>query len=292
MSEAYPNRTVYIADKFYLKDGVSVKKDDVLAKTGSTVNGRIEVDKMSASYKQDDVIGVTPNKMDADYPDRAITVAVKGPIYVKLAKAVTINQSLQGSTGVITEYFSGDGTAQQTVYLGAVPISTVTSVIEDPTGTPTVLTRVTTTPSTDEYYLNDETGELIIGGTSVSGTDNYQVIYSIDSGRLEPSTEWQEETITVTTNVGTLSYEPEFIEYVEGTGTSGGNKGIITSGTVAAGEVKLDRSAKTLTFFATDAITSAIVRYKAKHIKPCARALESKNAGEICKVYFEGVEAL
>lgn len=80
-----------------------------------------------------------------------------------------------------TQLFSGDGTVQQTV---TVPtrrtIQTVTSFTEDPGGTPTVLTRVAlgVTPTADQYSLNDRTGTLIIGGTSVSGTDNYELIYT------------------------------------------------------------------------------------------------------------------
>jgi len=289
--EAYPNRTTFIADKYYLKNGVAVKTMDVMALTGNTVNGRLEVDKMSGSYTKDKVVGVTPNSLDAAYIDRAITIGVKGPMVVKLAKAVVANQALQGSSGTITETFSGDNTAQQAVVVEAVPIATVTSFKED---NPTTLTRITdgTAPSTNEYSLDDTTGALIIGGTSVSGTDNYTLIFTIDSGRLEPFEEFVEEVLTAAANVITLSHEPDFIEFVDRTtGTATGGTTLIIGGTVATGEGLLDRTAKTITFYATDAVLTATIRYKPKNYRHCARALESKAAGEQCNVYFEGVEA-
>lgn len=77
------------------------------------------------------------------------------------------------------------------------------------------------------------------------------------------SQRWIEETLTVTTNVATLTYVPVQIEYVEAKTASSVTGGInlITSGTVATKEAKLARSAKTLTFYATDAVTVCIVRY-------------------------------
>ena len=290
MSDAYPNQSLKPADLYYLKDNVAVEADDLLVLTGSLVNGLLEVDKMSATYTNDKVVGATPLAMAADYPDRHITITVKGPVTIKAAKAITGGQNIMGFTGAaITELFDGDATALQTLYVGNVPIGTVTSFTEDPSGTPTVLTRVTTkTPSADQYYLDDDTGELIIGGTSVSGTDNYELIYTINGGRIEPHIEWVEETLTVSTNVGTLTHIPEEIEYVEATaGSVTGNCGIITAGTVATKEVKVDRAAKTLTFFATDAVTECKVRYKTAY-KKCGFALGSAAIGELCKVYLHG----
>lgn len=288
--EAYPNNSTLPADLYILKAGVAITARDVLVKTGNIVNDRIEIDKMGASYKPEDVIGISAVEIAADYPYRTeLTILVKGPAIAKVAKDVEPNEALMGAASPIVEYFSGDGTAQQIVYVGNVPVDSVTSLVE--TGGPTTLTRVTGTPTTDEYYLDDETGKLIIGGTSVSGTDNYVLTYSVDEGRLEPLIDWVEETLTVTTNVATMSYEPEVIEYVERTaGTATGATGIITAGTVAAGEVKLDRSAKTLTFAAADAVTETKVRYKTTN-RSCARALEAKTAGELTKVFYEGVKA-
>ena len=80
-----------------------------------------------------------------------------------------------------TELFDGDGSAQQVVNLThRLPVISVASFTEDPGGTPTILTRVATTetPVQDEYSLDDMTGEIIIGGTSVSGTDNYELIFT------------------------------------------------------------------------------------------------------------------
>lgn len=72
-----------------------------------------------------------------------------------------------------------------------------------------------------------------------------------------------EETVTVTANVGVLAIEALAILAI--TATAGGTTGAITpySATVAAitktCQIGLDR--KTLTFFATDAVTTAKVTY-------------------------------
>lgn len=72
-----------------------------------------------------------------------------------------------------------------------------------------------------------------------------------------------EETVTVTTNVGTLASRALAILAISA--TAGGTTGLITpqSATVAAVtkgcQVGVDR--KTLTFFATDAVTTAKVTY-------------------------------
>jgi len=80
-----------------------------------------------------------------------------------------------------TEDLDGDGSAQQVVNVThRLPVTSVTSFTEDPLGAPTVLTRVALgiVPIQDEYSLNDRTGALIIGGTSVSGTGNYELIFT------------------------------------------------------------------------------------------------------------------
>jgi len=290
MSEAYSNMTLKIADLYYLKDGVSVKADDLMVLTGNTVNGRLEVDKMGASYTTDKVVGPTLNALDSTYTDRAITIAVKGPVTIKAAKAVVGNQQVMGSAGTYTETFVGDETAQQEVYVGNVPISTVTSFTEDPTGTPQVFTRVATTatPIDNQYSLDDDTGKLIIGGTSLA--KDYVLIYSIVDGRIEPHIDMVEETLAVTTNVATLTHLPKFIEYVESlVGATLGHT-IVTDKTPATGEVAVDIAAGTLTFAAGDSVSSCIVRYKTAY-KSCGIALQTKAAGEMCKIYFEGVRA-
>ncbi len=72
-----------------------------------------------------------------------------------------------------------------------------------------------------------------------------------------------EETITVTTHIGTLTNLPKEIDVVEATaGTATGGKTKVLTGPAAEGEVTVSYSAKTLTFSTTDAVTQAIVRYK------------------------------
>lgn len=286
--DAYPNGSLKIADLFILKAGVAVKEQDVLVKTGNIVQGRMEVDVMSGSYSNVNVVGLSCNELSAEYPYREITIAVKGAVIAKGAKAITGNQEVQGASNVLTETFSGDGTAQQQINLGNVPVGAMVSVIE---ATPTTLTRVYTTPTTGQYYVDLTTGVITIGGTSVSGTGNYTVIYSINSGRLEPFVPYVEETLTAASHVITLSVEPELIEYVEAvTGTVTGAMKIITQGTVATGEAKLNRTAKTITFFATDAVLTAKVRYRTIN-KACGRAYESKAVGEQFRLDFYGVRS-
>jgi len=74
----------------------------------------------------------------------------------------------------------------------------------------------------------------------------------------------QSETLTASSDVITLTHYPTFIEHVEAvTGTTTG--AITISETVtspAAGQCYLNRSAKTITFNATDAVATALVRYK------------------------------
>lgn len=287
--EAYPNSSLMIADLFILKAGVAVKEQDIMVKTGNIVNGRMEVDVMSGSYHNSNVVGESFNEISAEYPYREITIAVKGALIGKCAKAITGNQEVQGASNVLTEQFSGDGTAQQQISLGNVPVASITSVIE---ATPTTLTRVyVTNPTTGQYYINLATGVITIGGTSVSGTLNYTVIYSINSGRIEPFVQYVDEVLTASSHVITLSQEPELIEYVEAvTGTVTGRINIITNGTVATKEGKLNRTAKTITFFATDAVLTARIRFKTTN-RACGRAYESKSAGEIVRYDFSGIKS-
>lgn len=72
----------------------------------------------------------------------------------------------------------------------------------------------------------------------------------------------QKETLTVTANVATLTKAVDGVALVEATaGSVTGSCGVILNGTVATKEVKLDRTAKTLTFYATDAVTQCYVEY-------------------------------
>lgn len=72
----------------------------------------------------------------------------------------------------------------------------------------------------------------------------------------------KKETLTVTSHVATLTYTPDAVVLVEAvTGSTTGGCNVILSGTVATGEAKLDRTAGTLTFFASDAVTSCYVEY-------------------------------
>lgn len=286
--EAYANRSLIIGDKFVLKTGIAVAVGDTLVITGSVISNKAEVDKMGSTYTNDKVIGLSHNELAADYPHREIAVLVEGPAYAPVSKDVSANQWLQGASNEITELYSGDNTAQQQITLGNVPIDAMVSVIE---ATPTTLTRVYTTPTTDEYYVDLETGVITIGGTSVSGSNNYEVIYQIDCGRLEPYVGIKTETLTVTTHVATLTEGIEYpiaIEALAG-GTTGGVN-VIYDGTVATKEVKVDLTAGTLTFYATDAVTSCKAVYRTTN-KACARALEPQTAGEKPAVLFKGVEA-
>lgn len=70
------------------------------------------------------------------------------------------------------------------------------------------------------------------------------------------------ETLTVESNVATLTYPIGNLRLVEATaGNVTGGCNVILNGTVATKEVKLDRTAKTLTFFGTDAVTECYVEY-------------------------------
>jgi len=382
MTEVYPNRSTFVGDLYYLKAGVAVKVNDALVKTGVTVSGKDEVTVMTSSYATKDVIGLSANELAADYPYREITVLVKGSSIVKVAKAVVVNDKLQAASNSFTETFSGDATAQQEILLANVPVGAMVSLIES---TPTTLTKVTTTPTTNEYSIDLTTGKIIIGGTSVSGTNNYTAIYTIVSARLEPLVDIKTESLVVTSNVATLTESVEEIEYIEATTADGpllfqdlevipdvdlavtshvatlsripvaflliegkykntavhgfkpiksvvpatdldavqvdaANRtltfhatdavqtgtvsatylsrsvtkrtsfNIIKTGTVRSGEAKVSYTAKTITFAAGDNVTAINVRYKTAN-KACARALETKSAGELCRVMYEGVNA-
>jgi len=97
------------------------------------------------------------------------------------------------------------------------------------------------------------------GSPSGADDDNFPAWYVGDSSPRVIT-----ETITVTTNVGTMTHVPAFIEYVEATaGTAPGGKNITeTTATPLEGDVYLVRASKTLTFNTTDAITQAKVRYQ------------------------------
>lgn len=289
--EPYPNQSTIVGDLYTAKADELFEVRQLLIKTGSTIYGKIEVTKFTTGSNDEDVIGICTNRIPAASANREISILVHGPANVIVAKNVTAGQLLKGSLPTLTETFSGDNTAQQTVNVGNVPIGVVTSFKED---NPTTLTRVIlpAVPTTDEYSLDDVTGELIIGGTSVSGTDNYALIYAFDEARLTPLIGYtDDEVVTVDTHVGTLANLAKFIEYVEAsTGTETGACKIITQGTVATKEVKYDKAAGTLTFYATDAVTEAHVSYQPDE-KACCRALESQTAGEMTRTFFNGVSA-
>jgi len=70
------------------------------------------------------------------------------------------------------------------------------------------------------------------------------------------------ETLTVTSHVATMTNPIGALLFVEATvGSVTGPCGIRLSGTVATKQVKFDRTAKTLTFYASDAVTQCYVEY-------------------------------
>lgn len=287
--ESYPNNSTMPGDLYYLKDDTIFNPRDVLVSTGTTTENKIEVDKMGASYTPNDVIGVCGVAIDDEYTNRhECTILVNGPAFVKVAGDVEANDLLMGASNARTEYFSGDGTAQQQIVVDNVPIASMVSVIE--TGGPTTLTKVTGTPTSNEYSVNLTTGVITIGGTSVSGSDNYEVKYNLSDGRLEKLVEMVEETLTVTTHKATLTHIPQFVEIVyASTGTTTGGCTPIPAGeTPATTEVAVDHANKELTFATGDAVTQCKVRYRTNY-KACAIALEKKSAGEIAKIFFRGV---
>jgi len=288
MVEAYPNMSIKIGDLYVLKEGLSVDIRDVLVKTGNIVNGKEEVDKMSKDYNSVDVIGISMNRLSADYKYREITVLTFGPAIVKVAKEVVANQQLQGSTNRIYEEFSGDGTEQQQFILSNVPVDTVVLVYEKDGST--TLTEVSGTPTTNQYSIDKEKGIITIGGTSVSETDNYQITYDVDSGRLEPFNDIVTEELIAVSDVGTTTYDIEEIEYIETiSGSNQGSRGIIVEGTPSSTQVKVDYDNNTITFASGDSVSDFKIKYKTKN-RACARALESKSAGELCRVLFDGVK--
>ncbi len=299
MSESYPNNSTKIGDIYVLKDGVKVNIRDVAVLTGSLLNGRPELDKMGASYDPNNVIGIFENAIDKQtaarpneplpYPFDEIVILVDGPSTVIISEAVSAGDKLMGASDQITETFDGDATAQQEITVANLPIDSVTSVIEDPDGSPTVLTQValTATPTTDEYNFDPATGIIILGGTSTSGTDNYQVIYNVDSGRMKPLIEEVTDAIVVTTHVGAPVSETigEILSVISTTGTLTGALIPIYTGTPVTGEVSVNRTTGVLTFAAADAVTAATVHYKTNY-KPKAKALEPKAAGELCRIFY------
>jgi hypothetical protein len=295
MVGGYPNRTFQVADKFALKEGIPVKVGDILVRTGVTKsNGYPEITKWDASlYEQNDIVGVSHTDKDADTIARApkATVNVKGADQVKVTEDVKQGDKLVGAGKQFTELFDGDGTALQQISIALPPVSSVVSVTEDPSGSPTVLTQVSINeePGADEYNIDLTKGLITIGGTSVSGTDNYEVVYNIDEGRARKWVYTDEQTIetgiVVTTDVGNISETPEEVLQVESTtGTTTGIFTIIYAGTPATTQVKVEGGK--LTFAAADAVTEATAVYK-NGVKGFAEAMEDKSAGEQCVVYVD-----
>lgn len=302
MSESYPNLSLKIGDIYDLKDGVKVDIRDVAVLTGNlSAAGKPEVDKMGAAYDPNNVIGVFENAIDKQtaarpneplpYPYNEVVILKHGPSSVIVSEAVNAGDKLMGASNEIIELFDGDASAQQEITVANVPIDSVVSVTEDPTGSPTVLTQVplTTIPSTDEYNFDPVTGIITIGGTSTAGSDNYEVVYQVDSGRMKPWIEGVQETIVVTTHVGNASETIGLmIEVVSTAGTLTGILNIQYSGTPITGNVTIDTETGTVTFAAADVVTEATIRY-ATNYKPKAEALEPKAAGELCRVFIDTV---
>ena len=285
--------TIKIADLYYLKDGVSVKSGDVAVKTGAQWGVREIVDRMSKDYNPNDVVGVFDNTIAADFTAREITILVHGPANVKVTKDVLANEALMGASNRLTELFDGDGggAANQQIQVAAMPVDAVISIIEDPTGTPQAYTPVTTTPIANQYRIDDLEKGLITLGLSVTGTDNYEIIYDIESGALEPLiSDTVEVDIVVTTHIGNTKYPIDIPFEIDATaGSSTGVKTVIYSGSPSAGEVLVDRDTGTLTFEATDAVTEAKATYKTQN-KSCARAIQNQTAGEKPTVFVTGVD--
>ena len=279
-----------VLEKFYLKAGVSSRKGDLLVQTGGTkIYGKyIEVDVYSEAYGKDKIIGVNRTPMNASQKNRMLGVNVKGVDLVFFSEAVEAFKGITGGASSFTELYSGDGTSLQKIQVSNMPISQMTSVTEDPSGTPTVLTEVSgVIPTTNQYTVDYDKGIITIGGTSVSGSDNYEIKYEIDTGRAAPyGTKVQEATVSVASDVGSLPELVESVDYVNATGTSGGVKTVKYSGTPSAGEVVVDIANKTLTFASADAITSADIVYK-RGFGSCGFPLQDYSAGEWGEIFFD-----
>jgi len=279
----------YDGKNYVLREGVKGEKWDLLCASNPKEydsKGRLILDRMSNNTKSNDAVGFLFTPIDADFTlqNRLITVATRGALIAKAIEDLDANVQFVGAGTTLVETFDGDNTAQQVIYSTNVPIASVTSLVEDGAG---ALTKVTGTPAQGEYSVDLENGELVIGGTSVSGTDNYTLTYEIDEGKIKAYSEEITETIEVDTNVGTLVGTADLILEVDATGTSGGLKTIQYSGTPAAGACTVDLDAGTITFAAADAITSADVYYK-NGDKPLGRTLQKKEAGNPIEVDFHG----
>ena len=72
----------------------------------------------------------------------------------------------------------------------------------------------------------------------------------------------RKETLTVTNHVATLTVPIGAVFQVVATkGTTTGPFSVIFAGTVATKQAIVDRDAKTITFYATDAVTECYVEY-------------------------------
>jgi hypothetical protein len=280
----------YDGKNYVLREDVEGEKWDLLCASNPKEydsKNRLILDKMSNNTKSNDSVGFlfTPIEADFTLQNRLITVGTKGPLIAKAIEDLDANVPFVGSGTTIIDTFDGDGggAANQTIYSTNVPIASVTEVAKS--GTP--LTLVTTTPIADQYRIVDlENGEIELG-LSETGTDNYTLTYEIDEGKIKAYAEEVTETVTVTTNVGTLSGTADLILEVDATGGSGGLKTIQYSGTPAAGACTVDLSAGTITFAAADAITSADIYYK-NGDRPLGKTLQKKEAGNPIEVDFYG----
>lgn len=281
-----------------IKDGKNyvLKQDeegfymDLLVSTDTyDSKGRLIVEKMKTGLNSNKAVGglFTPIKADMTEQGRLITVGIKGIQNLVTIEDIDANVEVMGAGNDFIEDFTGTSQEQEKLEVSNIPISDITSVVKNPDTTPVVLTRVyNTAPTTGEYYVDLRLGRITIGGNS--GTDVYRITYSIDAGRIKKLIkEITESGLVVTTNETTLSHPIGRILQVIGTGTSGGNKTPIYTGTPSAGEVHVDRDTGVLTFAGADAITSAEVIYETGY-KSLGKTLEKKEAGEPVAVNFEG----
>jgi len=279
-----------VADLYLLEAGKTIEFGDALASTGTYNGDKLIVTPFTSDYDSSDFIGFSDTKITDDYPDshREISVVWHGPIVVKVGEDVLAGQDLTIGPDQYTELFDGDGSTLQVLELGPAPITNVVSVTEDPTGTPTVLTEVSGTPTTNQYSVDLEKSKITIGGTSVTGTDNYEIVYDVEVSRPIPLVKEVSESITFTPDDAPLSHPIDYPLLVNATaGSSTGIKTPIYSGTPGTGEVLVDRANQQLTFNSTDAITAADVVYKTAY-KLIAKAIGKATAGNKAVVWAKG----
>jgi hypothetical protein len=283
----YATGAHFVGDKFVLKALEKGSKWDLLISTETyDAKRRLIVEKMKLGLDPNKAIGLLFTPIAADFTEqgRLITVGIDGPLYAIPIKDIGANVQITGASNRITELFNGDATAQQVIEALNLPIDSMVSVTEL-TG-PTTLTRVYTTPTTGEYYVDLDTGLITIGGTSVSGTNNYRAIYDINSGRIKELVEEKTEDLTTVSHVGTATEPVSEVISVKDEGGVGYI--ILYSGTPLTGQVVVNLTAGTFTFLAGDAVATATVRYKTGLVS-LGKTLQKQVAGEPVAVEFHGV---